>query len=95
MRLYCFGGGTTRTAACGRTPPQDNVGTMEKKMETTIMGLYRDYRGLYRGYIEIMEQKMETTIWGLGFRVAIDNVDASNSVMAKSILSLHGPQMPK
>ena len=70
-------------------------------METTIMGLYRDYRGLYRGYIEIMEQKMETTIWGLGFRVAIDNVDASNcpesqnSVMAKSILSLHGPQMPK
>ena len=36
-------------------------------METTIMGLYRDYRvyffwGLYLG---IMENKMETTIMGL------------------------------
>ena len=37
------------------------MGIMEKKMETTIMGLYRDYMG-------IMNKKMETTIqeiiWG-------------------------------
>ena len=35
-------------------------------METTIMGLYRDYMGyvlgLYRGYIGIMEKNMEATI---------------------------------
>ena len=36
---------------------------MEKKMETTIMGLYRDYRVYnYWFYIGIMEKKMETTI---------------------------------
>ena len=39
------------------------IGITEKKMETTIMGLYRDYigyvLGLYRGYIGIMEKKME------------------------------------
>ena len=29
-------------------------------METTIM--YRDYLGIYGGYIGIMEKKMETTI---------------------------------
>ena len=36
---------------------------MEKKMETTILGLYWGYRG-------IMEKKMETTILGLywGYR---------------------------
>ena len=28
-------------------------------------GNYRDYRGLYWGYIGIMEKKMETTILGL------------------------------
>ena len=38
---------------------------MEKKMETTILGLYRDY-GVYIGVIEgIMEKKTETTILGL------------------------------
>ena len=35
-------------------------GIMEKKMETTIMGLYR-----VKGYIGIMEKNMETTIMGL------------------------------
>ena len=39
---------------------------MDKKMETNIVGLYRDYirviLGLYGGYIGIMEKKMETTI---------------------------------
>ena len=35
---------------------------MEKKIETTIMGLYRDYRGIvFKGYIGIMENQMETT----------------------------------
>ena len=42
-----------------------NIGIMEKKMETTIMGLYRDYIGLYWGYIGIIEKKMEATIMGL------------------------------
>ena len=45
------------------------IGIMEKKMETTIMGLYRDYigyvLGMYRGSIGIMEKKMESIIMGL------------------------------
>ena len=58
--------------------PENNMGIMEKKMETTF--IYRFYRGcmgimekkmettiryrLYRGYIGMMEKKMETTIMG-------------------------------
>ena len=42
------------------------IGIMEKKMETSIMGLYRDYigyiLGFYRDDIGIMEKKMEITI---------------------------------
>ena len=34
-------------------------------METTIMGLYRDYRVFFGGSNGIMENKMETTIMGL------------------------------
>ena len=41
------------------------IGIMEKKMETTTMGLYRDYRVYYWGYIGIMENQMETTMMGL------------------------------
>ena len=45
------------------------IGMMEKKMETTIMDLYRDCMvyilGIYRGYTGIMEKKMEITIMGL------------------------------
>ena len=38
---------------------------MEKKKETIIVGLYRDYRSMvFKGYIGIMEKKMETTIMG-------------------------------
>ena len=35
--------------------------------------VYRDYKGLYRGYIGIMEKKMETTysILGLRFNVGV------------------------
>ena len=34
-------------------------------METTRMGLYRDYRiYIYKGYIGIMENKLETTRMG-------------------------------
>ena len=33
-------------------------GTMEKKIETTMV---------YRVYIGMLEKKMETIIWGLGF----------------------------
>ena len=34
---------------------------------------YRDYIGLYRGYIGIMEKKMETTLMGyIGILVYID-----------------------
>ena len=29
-------------------------------------GVYRDYIGLYKGYIRIMEKKMETTILSRG-----------------------------
>ena len=39
-----------------------NVGRMEKKMETTIMGYTGILFGLYWGYIGIMENKMETTV---------------------------------
>ena len=35
------------------------IGIMEKKVETTIMGVIL---GLYRGSIRIMDKKMETTI---------------------------------
>ena len=38
---------------------------MEKKMETTLMGLYKGvyiYIGVYWGYIGVMEKKMETTL---------------------------------
>ena len=32
-------------------------------METTIMGLYRDYRGIVcKGYVGLMGKKMETTL---------------------------------
>ena len=41
----------------------DFTGIMEKKMETTILGICLGFR-LYRG---LMEKNMETT--GLGFRV--------------------------
>ena len=38
------------------------MGWFTWKMETTILGLYRDYIGLYWGYFGIMEKKMEATI---------------------------------
>ena len=45
------------------------LGIMEKKMEATILGLYRGYIGVIEGYIGvywghigIMEQKMEASI---------------------------------
>ena len=40
------------------------MGIMENKMETTIMGLYRDYRVNFGGSNGIMDNKMETTIMG-------------------------------
>ena len=40
------------------TGNQANIGIMENKMETTIMG----YIGVILGYIGIMENKIETTI---------------------------------
>ena len=59
-----------------------SLGIVEKNMETTIQGLYRDYigvmlgrrkknmettiQGLYRGYLGMMAKKMASTV---GFRV--------------------------
>ena len=45
----------------GAGPSKKDIGIMENKMETTIIGYIL---GLYWGYIGIMEKKMETTIIG-------------------------------
>ena len=54
-----------------------NIGIMEKKMETTIMGLYKDYRvyiyvaqSQQGEYMGIMEKKRET-IGIIGFTVGV------------------------
>ena len=64
-------GGTPECGDCSLGRGPGYCGIMEKKMETTVVGLYRDYYirvilRLYWDYIGIMEKKKETTLpWWL------------------------------